>query len=95
MKPKMNDEDLKKFSYVEVSDYRKKTVNVLKNGEVETPTRIAEESGIRRNHISKVLGELKKAGIAECINEEYRKGRLYRLTNLGEEIAKNLEESDR
>jgi hypothetical protein len=41
------------------------------------------------------LGELKNAGIAECINEEYRKGRLYRLTSLGEEIAKNLEESDR
>jgi predicted transcriptional regulator len=91
MKPKMNDEDLKKFSYVEVSDYRKRTVNVLKNGEVETPTRIAEESGIRRNHISKVLGELKKAGIAECINEESKRNRIYRLTSAGKEIVDYLD----
>ena len=40
--------------------------------------------------MSKVLKELKDAGVAECINEEARKGRLYRLTDLGEEIVGNL-----
>lgn len=40
--------------------------------------------------MSKVLKELKQAGIAECINPEVRKGRLYRLTDLGDEIADNL-----
>lgn len=90
MKTDMDVETLKKFSYVKVSEYRVKTVNALKDGEIDTPTNIAESSGIRRNHISKVLGELKDAGVAECINEEYRKGRLYRLTEVGEEIAQNL-----
>lgn len=90
MKTNMDDETLKKYSYVFSSSYRVKTVKVLKDGEIETPTNIAEVSGIRRNHISKVLGELKQNGVVECINEDYRKGRLYRLTEAGEEIADNL-----
>lgn len=41
--------------------------------------------------MSKVLRELKESGVAECINEEVKKGRLYRLTSVGEEIAERLE----
>lgn len=59
--------------------------------EVKTPTNIANDIGIRTNHISKVLRELKDVGVAECINEESRKGRLYRLTSLGEEISEYLD----
>lgn len=65
-----------------ISSYRAKTVKSLKD-EVKTPTAIAEDSGIRRNHISKVLKELKEAEIAECINEWARKGRLYRFDWFG------------
>lgn len=64
-------------------------VKALKD-DVKTPTKIAEDSGIRTNHISKVLKELKESGVAECINEEVRKWRLYRLTDVGDEIAENL-----
>lgn len=60
-------------------------------GEVLIPTQIAENSGIRTNHISKVLSELKAHELVECINPEARKGRLYRLTEKGEEIVENLE----
>ncbi len=54
------------------------------------PTAIAKDSGIRTNHISKVLSELKAHELVECINPEVRKGRLYRLTNKGEKIIKEL-----
>ena len=64
-------------------------MKALKN-ETKIPTQIAKDAGIRSNHISKVLKELKEVGVAECINEEARKGRLYRLTDLGDEIAINL-----
>ena len=40
--------------------------------------------------MSKVLKELKESGVAECINEEVRKGRIYRLTDLGDEIVDKL-----
>ena len=39
---------------------------------------------------SKVLAELKAYELVECINPEVRKGRLYRLTDKGEEVVKNL-----
>ena len=55
---------------------------------------MAADAGIRTNHISKVLKELKElkeTGVAECINEDFRKGRLYRLTSLGEEIVDYLD----
>ena len=61
------------------------------DGEVKIPTVIAKDSEIRPNHISKVLSELKAHELVECINPEVRKGRLYRLTDKGDEIVKNLE----
>lgn len=42
--------------------------------------------------MSNVLRDLKETGIVECINEEVKRGRLYRLTPLGEEIAENLDD---
>ena len=85
----IDDDTLKIWSYINISSYRVKTVKALKD-EVLMPTQIAKDAGIRTNHISKVLSELKEAGIAECINPEVRKGKLYRLTDLGEEIVKEL-----
>ncbi|AMD18440.1 transcriptional regulator [Methanobrevibacter sp. YE315] len=85
----INDETLKKYAYINISSYRAKAVKSLQN-DVKMPTQIASETGIRRNHISKVLRELKESGVAECINEEAKRGRLYRLTDLGEDIAENL-----
>ena len=86
----MDDETLKTFAYVSISSYRSKAVKALKD-DVKTPTNIAKDAGIRTNHMSKVLKELKESGVAECINEEARKGRLYRLTSVGEEIVDRLE----
>ena len=61
------------------------------DGEVLIPSQIAKNSEIRTNHISKVLSELKAHELVECINPEVRKGRLYRLTETGEDVVKNLE----
>ena len=87
---KLSDEMLKEISYVQISKYRTKVMKAL-DGEVKIPTDIANDSGIRTNHISKVLSELKAHELVECINPEVRKGRLYRLTDKGDEIVKNLE----
>ena len=81
----MYEEMLKLKSYIEISSYRKKVVIAI--GErIIIPTEIAKISGIRTNHISKVLKELKDCDVAVCINEEVRKGRLYKLTPKGLEI---------
>ena len=85
----LSDEMLKEISYVQISTYRTKVMKSLE-GDVKIPTQIAKDSEIRPNHISKVLAELKAHELVECINPEVRKGRLYRLTDKGDEIVKNL-----
>ena len=85
----LSDEMLIEISYVNISKYRTKVMKSLE-GEVLIPSQIAKNSGIRTNHISKVLSELKAHELVECINPEVRKGRLYRLTKLGEEVTKNI-----
>ena len=85
----LTDEMLTEISYVQISQYRTKVMKALE-GEVKIPSNIARDSGIRTNHISKVLGELKNHELVECINPEVRKGRLYRLTDKGDELVKNL-----
>ena len=84
------DEMLTEISYVKISQYRTKVMKSL-DGEVLIPTQIARNSDIRPNHISKVLSELKSHELVECINPEVRKGRLYRLTDKGDVLVKNLE----
>lgn len=54
------------------------------------PKEIAEHSGIKTNHASKVLSELRNKELVEVLDDSVRKGRLYRLTKTGEEIAQNL-----
>lgn len=85
----LSDEMLTEISYVKISKYGEKVVKTL-NGEVKIPTTIARDSGIRTNHVSKVLSELRAHKIIECINPEARKGRLYRLTDKGEEIVDKI-----
>ena len=86
----LSDEMLTEISYVEISKYRTKVMKSL-NEDVKIPSVIAKDSGIITNHISKVLSELKAHELVECINPEVRKGRLYRLTDKGDVVVKNLE----
>lgn len=88
-----DDELLKLTAYVEISKYREKTLKSIGNN-VKIPTNIAKYSGIRTNHISKVLSELKSKEIVECINEEARKGRLYRLTDTGKKVLESINEKE-
>ena len=46
--------------------------------------------GLRTNHVSNVLKELKKENIVVCLNEDARKGRLYKNTEIGIEILKYI-----
>ncbi|MBO6274678.1 MAG: transcriptional regulator [Methanobrevibacter sp.] len=85
----LSDELLIEISYVQISKYRLKAMKALEDN-VKIPSVIARDSGIKTNHISKVLSELRAHGLVECINPEVRKGRLYRLTDIGEEVVEHL-----
>ena len=86
----MNDESIFKLvGYVIASEYR---TNIVKSigEEIKIPSVIAEEVNLRTNHVSKVLKDLKEEGIVVCLNEEARKGRLYKNTEVGLEILKYI-----
>ena len=86
----LSDEMLKEVGYVKISTYRTKVMKSL-DDQVKIPSQISKDSGILQNHISAVLKQLKEHELVECINPEVRKGRLYRLTDKGEEIVEKLE----
>lgn len=86
----MNDELLTLKAYVDISTYRQRVMKTLKENEVLIPTRIAKNCGLRPNHISNTLKELRQNELIECINPEVRKGRLYRLTDKGNKIMEEL-----
>ncbi|MDO5859773.1 helix-turn-helix domain-containing protein [Methanobrevibacter sp.] len=86
----MNEEDIfKLIGYVIASQYRTNIIKCIGN-DIKIPSVIAEEVGLRTNHVSNVLNQLKEEGIVVCLNEEARKGRLYKNTDLGIEILKYI-----
>lgn len=82
----MDEETLK---FIQRSTYRQRVLKALDDN-VLMPKQIAERSNIRTNHVSKVLSELRSKDLIEVLDDSVRKGRLYRLTSLGEEIVVNL-----
>ena len=89
MSMELSDEMLKEVGYIQASTYRTKVMKSL-DGEVKIPSKIAKDTDIMQNHMSATLKQLKEHGLVECINPEVRKGRLYRLTEKGEEIIDNI-----
>lgn len=84
----MNKEDNKIVnlaSWVLISSYRNRVMISL-GSKLKTPSVLAKESGIKMNHISKILSELKEKELIVCINEDAKKGRLYQMTDLGAEV---------
>lgn len=86
----LGDELLIKKAYIECSNYRLNVFQAIGDNGYGMPSRIAKKAGIKTNHVSKVLKELKEAELVECINEDQRKGRLYRLTRKGEKIYNDI-----
>lgn len=84
-----NDELFKLVGYIMASDYRTKILKSIGN-QIKIPSAIAEDIGLRTNHVSNVLKDLKENNLVICLNEEARKGRLYKNTELGLEILKYI-----
>ena len=77
------------ISLLKSSEYRLKIMKAIGKDTV-TPSEIAEKIGIRLNHVSTFLKELKENNLVKCLNEDRRKGRLYELTELGQNAINKL-----
>ena len=77
------------LGYVKTSEYRKKTLLELTKG-YKIPSEIGKATDIRVTHISRSLKHLKEKGLVECLNEQDKRGRVYKLTDKGEKIVEHL-----
>ena len=77
------------INYVKNSTYRTRVMKSL-DGKTKIPSEIAKDANIIQNHISTTLRQLKEHELVECINPEVKKGRLYRLTDNGNKVIKEL-----
>ena len=77
------------LGYVKISTYRTNTLKSISD-ELKMPSEIANEINIKTSQVSAALSDLKKKDLVICVNEEVRKGRLYKCTDLGKEILKKL-----
>ncbi|MBU1644433.1 MAG: winged helix-turn-helix domain-containing protein [Nanoarchaeota archaeon] len=85
----MQKEMVNAISLLKSSEYRLKIIKAIGKDTV-TPSEIANKIGIRLNHVSMFLKELKENKLVKCLNEDTRKGRLYELTELGENAINKL-----
>ncbi|WP_407380919.1 transcriptional regulator [Methanobrevibacter sp.] len=86
----MDEKELyRKLGYIKVSPYRTNTLKSI-GDDMKMPSEIARDIGIRTSQVSAALADLKKQNLVVCVNEEVRKGRLYRCTDNGFEILKYL-----
>ena len=77
------------ISMLKSSEYRKKIIKAIGNNTV-TPSEISKKIGIRLNHVSMFLKDLKTNNLVKCLNEDMRKGRLYELTELGKNAINKI-----
>jgi DNA-binding MarR family transcriptional regulator len=80
----------KKFGYIIASKYRMKIVLSL-SASPKTPKEVAQELDLYISHVSSTLSDLSKEGIVECLNPSQKRGRIFSLTNIGKELAEELE----
>jgi len=76
---------IKAVSLVKSSSYKHKILMAIGN-RIMIPSEISKTIGIRLNHVSMSLNDLKNSGLVECLNESAKKGRLYQLTEFGKKV---------
>ena len=81
--------DIEKFGWLKASDYRRDILLALA-GERLTPREIADETEYYLSHVSNTLSDLADENLVECLTPDRNKGRIYTLTQEGQELADEL-----
>lgn len=85
----LSDDELDKYGFVTSSSRRRSVVNGLHN-DPGTPKEIANRTEISLSHVSNILSDLADEGIVLCVNPDRKRGRVYRLTEVGDRVATKL-----
>lgn len=78
------------IGFIKISPLRQQTLKALKN-DYMLPSEIGRLTGMRTTQASSALIDLKERNLVACMNESAHKGRVYKLTDLGEELYDIIE----
>ncbi len=73
------------LGYIKASKYRKNIVFAL-SSQNKTPIELKKELKMYMTHVSSTLKDLESKGIVECLTPDLRKGKIYTLTEIGQEL---------
>lgn len=80
------------LSFVKRSNQRQ---NILKSlSQPKTPTDVRKQTKLAPSHISRTLKEFMDKGIAVCLTPKQKIGRLYKLTENGEKLLKQINDTN-
>src|SRR2546428_2711221 len=82
---------LDRLSYVLASRQREKVLAAVIPGP-QTPVQIAKRTGLRLPHVSRTLGQLVRADLAQCVSGA-RRGKLYAASGLGVAVFGELSDA--
>ena len=85
----MNKKIIELLSYVRRSKHREKIILILDN-QVLMPSDMSKKADMRPTHVSRALKDLKEHGIVECLNEEETRGRLFKITDMGDKVLNEI-----
>lgn len=71
------------------SENRRKVMFCLQGG-YATPKQISDDCRLRIGHVSNILIALKDKDLVYCRNPDAKRGRIYSLTELGEDIVRSI-----
>lgn len=92
----MRDSSWRLISFLQRSKYRLKVVETLYRSKAPlTPTDISELTDIHVSNISRTIKQLREADLIECLNPGDSKGRLYKITDTGDEVLTQVLEIDK
>lgn len=89
----MQKELIDSISLIKNSKYRHEVLKVLNDKSLLTPKDISKKVNLRLNHVSMTLSELKEYDLVECVNDDSKRGRLYKIKPLGEKTLEWLNEN--
>ena len=89
----MQKELIDSISSIKNSKYRLEVLKALNEKKLLTPKEISKQVNLRLNHVSMTLSELKENDLVECVNDDSKRGRLYKIKHLGEKTLSWLNEN--
>lgn len=82
-------ENYEDYSWVLKGKQRRKILKIMDRPMI--PTQIKEKANLSLNNVSDILREFRKRKVARCVNPKEKTGRLYKLTEKGEKLRKQLD----